>query len=250
MGRRVTLGKVITLGIIGSTGCLSVWQANRYFWKEKLIRHRVDVIQGAPLTRAPTGMSEDIVKVQLKGFFQNDEFIMVGPRPQVPTLAGEMPEGELVYLLYVPFLTQEGDFIWVNRGQIPASAQSKALSLLKQWPNVVEFTGIIREFSKVAKVVQTVNRDGSNRYYKTDVPLFWEHYLKRNDVGDEVTRRPYLIDVTEQPAGVAKTTYPLFRHQDDFVEHQIMPLTHLSYCATWTGAFVYGLRYMMTSKTI
>eukprot|EP01059_Diplonema_ambulator_P004315 TRINITY_DN14011_c0_g1_i2.p1 TRINITY_DN14011_c0_g1~~TRINITY_DN14011_c0_g1_i2.p1 ORF type:complete len:332 (+),score=84.03 TRINITY_DN14011_c0_g1_i2:42-998(+) len=318
MGRA---GRIFTIGMIGSTGVLSVWQANRFLWKQELIRHRMKVCNEPPVSVPPRDMPDDLIKVRMKGFMQNDEFIAVGPRTPIVTAAGEIDKSQAVYTVYVPFLTKDGDLLFVNRGQVPLAPLDDIKAMLYKWPCVADITVMIREQGKRAKypprrgdrvfprpdapsmwehykleneitegVTPLVNRGqvplaplddikamlykwpcvaditvmireqgkrakypprrGDRVFPRPDAPSMWEHYKLENEITEGVTPLPYYADLIEWHFLPQQPELPLMRHSSDYIDHQVMPMTHLSYCATWTGSFLYGLYYLKNARSI
>ena len=242
----MTIGRKLTVCLIGTTGGLSVWQANRYIWKDEMIRNRVKMMNEPPV-ELPTKRPEDILRIQCSGTMLNDGYILVGPRPRILTEAGEIPDGNTVYCVCVPMLTNKSELVWINRGQILVNDTASVPDRLNAWPSTCTVTGVIREPPKDVE-----QRNSGNKFRRAYVKEMWDYYC--SEIGGApkgVPLRPYIVDMTcfNTFNGHDKPTYPLMRADNDFIEHTIAPFTHLSYCATWTGAFMFGLYYLSSTKS-
>eukprot|EP01064_Diplonema_japonicum_P010540 TRINITY_DN17790_c0_g1_i1.p1 TRINITY_DN17790_c0_g1~~TRINITY_DN17790_c0_g1_i1.p1 ORF type:complete len:249 (+),score=28.31 TRINITY_DN17790_c0_g1_i1:43-789(+) len=240
-------GKIFTIGLIGTTGLLSVWQVNRFFWKRELIMQRMRIVNEPPNTVLPREHPKDLCMLRISGIMQNDEFIAVGPRKPIETAKGEIEKSQSVYTVYVPFLTREGDMLFVNRGQVPTSPLEDIRKTLYKWPCVGDITVMVREKGANAKYPSL---PGDRVFPRPNAAAMWEHYKRDNEIKEGVTLLPYYADLLDWHDLPDQPFFPLGRDPRDYVDHQVMPLTHLSYCSTWTGAFVYGLYYLKNATSI
>eukprot|EP01060_Flectonema_neradi_P009879 TRINITY_DN17038_c0_g1_i1.p1 TRINITY_DN17038_c0_g1~~TRINITY_DN17038_c0_g1_i1.p1 ORF type:complete len:256 (+),score=17.29 TRINITY_DN17038_c0_g1_i1:44-769(+) len=241
----MTVGRKLTIGLIGATGCLSVWQANRYVWKHNMIQNRVNIINSDPVD-LPKNIPEDILRVTCTGTMLNDGYILVGPRMRILTEAGEMPDDRQIYCVIVPMLTSKGEFVWINRGQVQINDETPVIDRLNSWPSKCTITGMIREPPRV------VSKLNSGRIFSRAQPkAMWEYYSeKTGGIPAGIPLLPYIVDLTKFEGVDPQPLYPLMRADNDFVAHTIAPFTHLSYCATWTGSFLFGLWYLSNASAV
>ena len=73
-------------GLVAGTGCLGMWQAQRYYWKVEQVEERAQSLrkEATPLTDPP----EPFRPYTLRGTFLHDNELLVGPRSAPKSIHG------------------------------------------------------------------------------------------------------------------------------------------------------------------
>lgn len=216
-GRGFIVWMVLAVCVFAGFILLGNWQLHRLDWKLKLI-HDVATRIHAPPVAAPgpaawpnveSGQLQ-YLRVRLEGRFLPGKQALVH---------GTSPKG-YGYWVMVPFKTDDGFIVLVNRGYIPpdlADASGNAKICAPEGETVV--TGLLR-FTEPHGGFLRRNRPDAGQWYSRDVAAI----LKAEGLPDE-SAAPYFVDAD---AGVNPQGWPLggltvthFRN------------THLGYAITW-----------------
>ncbi|WP_188580681.1 SURF1 family protein [Azorhizobium oxalatiphilum] len=196
------------------TCALGIWQVERRTWKLDLIA-RVDARIHAPPVAAPgpadwpaiTAANSEYLKVQATGRFLNDKEVLV---QAVTDLGGG-------FWLLVPFRTDAGFTLFINRGFVPPEkreAASRAAGLIEGETRV---TGLLRMSEPHGGFLRT-NDPAGDRWYSRDVAAMGE----ARGVGPVA---PYFVDAdaTLVAGGLPVGGLTVVR----------FPNSHLVYLLTW-----------------
>eukprot|EP00659_Diplonema_papillatum_P007865 gene7865-12084_t len=216
-------------------------------WKREMIMNRTRIVAEPPVTILPKEQPVDLIKIKAKGIMQNDDYVLVGPRAAIETGKShiDLLDG-LVYMVFTPFLTENSELLWVNRGQLPVSEVENIAKHLYNWPCHGEIICMVREMGKKARHGKSVGRV----FPRFNAEQMWAWYLQENEVDPSVTILPYAADLVDWPSVADQPWLPIGRAPEDYITHQVTPFTHLGYCATWTGSFIFGLYYLRNTSNL
>eukprot|EP00756_Hemistasia_phaeocysticola_P030407 Hpha_TRINITY_DN16287_c1_g3::TRINITY_DN16287_c1_g3_i1::g.11665::m.11665/K14998/SURF1, SHY1; surfeit locus 1 family protein len=246
-----TVGRSITLGLVGMTGCCSTWQLNRYFEKVQLIKDR-DIIAHGPAHNLPDELppkkhelfwkgAEQYMKVKLDGTFFNKCCVLVGPRGALHTSNGVM-DGD-VYSVIVPFVTTDGKQVAVSKGQVPVEVgnnKRRLEEILNSWPTEAKgLVGMVR----IPEDIAGGRTSGiAGRHYFLDEgalgSLMHSFYTIYRVPPQAQRPLPYYVEVFDHPEGYE---LPRTRTAEDWTHHAVTPERHLGYLAFWSLSFAYGV---------
>lgn len=213
----------VALGILGFLcifffvlfSFLGIWQVQRLYWKADLIE-RVNARIHNPLVAAPskakwalmTVDNSDYTPVSIHGAFLNDKEVLV------TTLANE----DAGYWLIVPFQTDDGAFVFINRGFIPMNRKDRGARKGGEIDEPTTINGILR-MSEKPGVWPRKNNPAENLWYYRNIPQMTQKLNLQGDVA------PYFIDADNTPnfgnVPVGGLTVVSF------------PNNHLVYAVTW-----------------
>eukprot|EP01065_Artemidia_motanka_P040479 TRINITY_DN5088_c2_g1_i1.p1 TRINITY_DN5088_c2_g1~~TRINITY_DN5088_c2_g1_i1.p1 ORF type:complete len:266 (+),score=54.37 TRINITY_DN5088_c2_g1_i1:58-855(+) len=240
------------LGLVGFTGCASVWQFNRYFEKVELMRTRSEVCCGPPTQRLPDQLpprraqllwrsEETVLKVHLKGTWFNDMYVLVGPRTPLESSLGSLM-CDAVYRVFVPLVLPDGRQVAVCKGQVPLDVgrdRAKLLQVLKSWGPADEVVGVVRTPEHTA----SDGRTSAEVHLKADsacINSLLSAFYRRFGVPEDARRPlPYFVEVLNHSSGAS---LPNTRSGEDFANLiEVTPDRHMSYAAFWFLSFCFGI---------
>lgn len=206
---------------------LGTWQVQRHFWKQDLIA-RVDArVHGAPQP-APTpaewpalqAQSFEYQPVQAHGRFDHGKQLLV----QASTKLGAG------HWVLTPFQTDDGWWLWVNRGFVPPAREMQAPIAQPEGPLTVQ--GLMRVTEPKGGFLRS-NDAAGGRWFSRDVAA-----MAAAQGLPEARVAPYFIDAAATP-GAKPGEWPV----GGLTVIQF-PNNHLAYIFTW-----YVLALMMAAAT-
>jgi surfeit locus 1 family protein len=230
--RSIATLAILGLAALAMTGgflALGVWQVERLSWKRDLIE-RVDARIHAPATPAPgpadwpaiTADRDAYRRVEAHGTLLNAQATFV----QAATARGAG------FWVMVPFRTDQGFTVLVNRGFVPPQARAPGGYATPSGP--VTITGLLRITEPKGGFLRS-NDPAANRWYSRDVGAI----AASRELGPVA---PYFIDAA---ASGDPNTLPV----GGMTVIQF-PNNHLSYALTWfvlaamvTGGYLILLRW-------
>lgn len=286
------LGLLIAMPVISfGLGC---WQVQRLNWKVELISQNEKSLAQPPIEGLPLHLDRTIVseefeyrKFKLKGRFNYDEEIFLGPR---------MRGGELGYLVIAPFIRSDGgkpilvERGWIKKDKVIPNSRSKGyLAHLAMPQGEIEIVALFRNMPK-KHMLHFDHEQGSRLYHTPDVfgmaeqtgaePIYaqmiydlQEHpdwrapgekkkrsWFFKTGASDDVN---YISSKQDGDSTVAYQEFEFVREGVPIAHTAKVKLTnnHMQYLVTWfglafcsTGAFIYmiwkGRRYSSADKMI
>lgn len=204
---------------------LGIWQVQRLFWKEALIARVDERVDAAPIP-APgpatwAGVEADNIEYQpvtVSGRFLHEDEAHVFTTLNAP----RGPFGGLGYLVLTPLATDDGWFVYVNRGFVPEDRKSAATRPTGQIEGEVTVTGLLR-LPRRANWLSAKDDPAGNVWFSRDPELLAEwNGLPPAQVA------PYTIDTRfdpELPGGLPQGGETLVT----------FPNNHFGYALTWFG---------------
>ena len=198
------LGAAFFSGVVGTTGCLTAWQLQRYDWKVKLVEER-----GAALEREPQpwrdvvlnpsngiDTADEYARVTCEGEFDHSQQVLLGPRsaPPATTSGGSgAPPGaptQSGWDVLTPLACTDGSRIIVNRGWVPRDATNT----IDQPHGMQRLSGVLR------------HGDRENKYGVNDLEARRLVWLDLCSLASATGSNPVLVVATEPIAsGIAET---------------------------------------------
>eukprot|EP00943_MAST-04B_sp_MAST-4B-sp1_P005246 g5246.t1 len=242
-----TVGMVLFGGIVCATAGLGSWQIKRYYWKKELVEERRKTLVSDPIeiTTLPA-TAKDIKEyeyrpISLKGTFDHENEILVGPRSPPKERSGGMGladvKGETAgFYVVTPFIlrNENNEKILVNRGWIPGSfaAKDKSEYALSEGSKrfvtgEVEIVGILTPGEE--KNTFSPPNDIENRRF-----LWFEL--------DGLSKASSYLDPTHAASsiGIVQATqrhndgvFPMARPIEAYNDFYTTTNTHLIYAGTW-----------------
>ena len=223
--RRLILPGFATLVAFAILMSLGFWQVARLEWKEKLIATVDARLKAAPIPAPPPTDWPDLEKTGLEyqpvtvtGRFLHQQEAQV-------FMALASPKGHfggMGYLVMTPLLTDDGWYVYVNRGFVPEDRKVPATRAAGLIDGEVTVTGLYREPSGRSWFTASDDPD-KNVWFSRDPWRF-------ADVArlPTVSVAPYIIDARYDPSlpgGLPQCGEPLVQ----------FPNSHLGYAITWFG---------------
>ena len=231
------IGAAVFSGIVGVTGCLTVWQMQRYTWKLQLIEDRKAALEGEPqalralIPELAVGTAEDLEyrRVVVEGTFDHSQQSLVGPRSAPPSPHKGAPGAPNAsgWDVLTPFVCADGSRVLVNRGWVP----HEAVDALEQPSGHQRIDGVLKRGERENKYA--VNTPAAGRYVWLDLPT----------LADITDSAPVLIVASDSTAGGGgrpPAQWPRARPRSSFLEFYVEPNTHLVYAATWASLTAAG----------
>jgi surfeit locus 1 family protein len=205
---------------------LGVWQVHRLAWKEALVARVERNVHGTPvpapgLAQWPQLTSEDAYRrVQLRGSYDFAH--------EIPVAAStELGAG---YWVLTPLRTEEGAWVFVNRGFVPPELRGHAPPAAPEQAAV----GLLRSTEPGGRPLQA-NDPAAGRWYSRDVQAMAKAQGLQGPVA------PYFVDLVATPenkaawprAGLTVLQFPN--------NHLVYALTWFALAAMMAAAFVYVL---------
>lgn len=220
-----TLAAVVVFAVLCALG---TWQLQRMFWKEALIA-QVEAGLAADPVPAPGPSAwpaldmaaAEYQPVELHGTFDHDREIHV-----VYTLVKPKgPHGGIGYQIVTPFRTDEGWWVYVNRGFVPRERRDAATRAEGQTPGEVTVVGLMRQPGYRSWFMPSDDA-AANSWFSRDPVLFAEGAGLAPE-----TVAPYLVDARfdpDLPGGLPQGGETIVRFSNN----------HLQYVVTWYGLAV------------
>jgi surfeit locus 1 family protein len=235
------LGTFLFSGLVGTTGCLTAWQLQRYSWKVSLVEERTAALQSDPqllrtlLPDLSPGVNEvsEFKRVLCTGEFDHAAQVLLGPRsapPASPLAGGSTPPGAPTptgWDVITPLQCSDGSRILVNRGWVPR----EATAAISHPTGEQHFSGVLKR------------GEARNKYAHNDIEGGLYRWLDLSTIAKETASAPVLVVATTSPddeAGGRRASYPRKRPLDAFLNFYVEPSTHLVYAATWASLTVAG----------
>lgn len=225
MVRRVVLPLGAALVAFVVLCALGVWQLERLHWKEALIA-RVEAGLAAAPVAAPgpsawPGFDMEAMEyrpVTVRGAYDHDREIHV-----VYTLVTPKgPLGGIGYQVLTPFRTDEGWWVYVNRGFVPRDNKDPATRAAGQVAGETTIEGLLRRPGQRSWFMPA-DDPAANAWFSRDPALFAASAGLAPD-----TVAPYLIDArfdADLPGGMPQGGETIVS----------FPNNHLGYVITWFG---------------
>lgn len=238
--KKLTFNIFIIFSILGCIA-LGVWQVKRLQWKEGLIS-QLEKYQDANPEQLDTknfDQKKELFKpIFTFGAFQHDYEMLISAK----FFSEKRDKNELGYHLITPFITIDGDIIFVNRGWVPEEkklSESRKDSLYRT--NIeIPLQGIVRKSTGKAPWFMPANIPEKNIWFWIDIP---EMTKKLEGVSDLENIKPILIQQAEA------TNYNNFKYPIPISADIKLYNQHLNYAITWflmalaiTGMWAYYLR--------
>lgn len=204
---------------------LGVWQLHRLQWKEALIARVEAGLAAAP---APAPEPDDWASLDLgeieyqpvsvAGRYLNGEEIFINQTLTEP----HGPRGGYGFLVMVPFATDDGWIVYVNRGFVPRERKGAETRQGGQIEGETTVIGLLREPRRRAWFMPGDNLSG-NEWFSRDPALFAAAQGR-----SAAAVAPYFIDARFDPAlpgGLPQGGETIIS----------FPNNHLQYALTWFG---------------
>jgi surfeit locus 1 family protein len=224
-GRRVVLPLAAALVAFAILCGLGVWQVERLHWKEALIARVEAGLAAAPVAapgpEAWAGLDFTAMEyrpVEVRGTFEHDREIHV-----VYTLVTPKgPLGGIGWQVLTPFRTDDGWWVYVNRGFVPRDNKDPATRAAGQVAGETEVAGLLRRPGERAWFMPA-DDPAANAWFSRDPALF------AAAAGLPAERvAPYVIDARYDPGlpgGMPQGGETIVS----------FPNNHLGYVITWFG---------------
>jgi surfeit locus 1 family protein len=225
VGRRVVLPLAAALITFAILCALGAWQVERLLWKEALIA-RVEAGLASTPVAAPgpaawPGLDIEGMEyrpVELRGAFDHDREIHV-----VYTLVTPRgPLGGIGYQVLTPFRTDDGWWVYVNRGFVPRDNKDPAARTAGQVAGETTVTGLLRRPGQRSWFMPA-DDPAANAWFSRDPALF---AVAEGLPADSVA--PYVVDARydpDLPGGMPQGGETIVS----------FPNNHLGYAITWFG---------------
>ncbi|HCR85132.1 MAG TPA: hypothetical protein DIV86_00485 [Alphaproteobacteria bacterium] len=200
------LFNIFILSVIAGCIALGLWQVKRLQMKEQLILQVEKFINEPPIEFKISEYKEGndlFKKVFLFGSFQHDNEMLLSAK----YLTAERDKNELGYHIITPFVTTEGQVVFVNRGWIPEDMKEplKRPDSLYRTNVEIPLQGIIREAKGRAPWYMPQNMPEKNIWFWIDLPKM-AHKLEVDSGMKNI--REILIQQTE-PTNYNEFKYPV-----------------------------------------
>eukprot|EP01102_Stenamoeba_stenopodia_P014482 TRINITY_DN4816_c0_g1_i2.p2 TRINITY_DN4816_c0_g1~~TRINITY_DN4816_c0_g1_i2.p2 ORF type:complete len:366 (+),score=93.00 TRINITY_DN4816_c0_g1_i2:88-1098(+) len=212
-----------------TTFALGTWQVYRKDWKEKILADAAQKLAQDPIALPPQLTEEEdredwqYRKVEVKGVFDHNKEILVGPR---------LFESEDGYHVVTPLVRSDGLAVLINRGWIPKALKSQASRERSQPNGEQTIVGFMKNIPPKTRWVPE-NEPENNNWFWLDVPTIQEKRVKDYPLFPLV-----LYSTTSGPSGL-----PRAHPASVDIRNQ-----HLSYIFTWyslTIAFTVMTRVLL-----
>lgn len=252
-GFRLKLTLLVTALFPLLTG-LGVWQLSRFQEKRNLEQIYESRQSMSPVSIAVAGQYEDplYLPVNVSGHFVADQYFL---------LDNQVFQGRAGYELIMPFITDEGQWLWVNRGWLPAGdreqmpavhTDSERLMLSgilyqplgkafllsdelwlepsgQDWPKRIQAI----DFARMALALSQYVKNDVKKHVKTEVPLFMPSFM------------PSIMVVLNKPQPGAEQYRPVMMN--------VRSEKHLGYAFQWFAmalvlAGLYGYHMVRSGK--
>jgi surfeit locus 1 family protein len=183
-----TVLALVLLAVLVSAGFLALgaWQLQRQVWKEALIARIEHGQQAVPVGAPPPAAwpsirrtSDEYRRVQVRGQFDHAHETLV----QASTVLGSG------YWVLTPLRTEQGWWLWVNRGFVPPEQRHRATRSAAEPQGLQKVQGLLRWSEPGGSLLQH-NDAAAGRWYSRDVPAL---AAAQGLVGAVA---PYFIDAT------------------------------------------------------
>ncbi len=223
--RRLILPAIATAAAFAVLMSLGFWQVARLHWKEALIARVESRIDAAPVPAPPPAAWPDLEGADLEyqpvtvtGRFLHQQETHVF----MTLMSPHGPFGGMGYMVMTPLLTDDGWYVYVNRGFVPEARKYPATRAAGQLDGAVTVTGLYRAPSE--KTWFSASDDaGKNVWFSRDPERFAEAGRL-----PAVSVAPYIIDARFEPS----LPGGLPQGGETLVE---FPNSHLGYAITWFG---------------
>jgi cytochrome oxidase assembly protein ShyY1 len=234
----LTWGLVCTVGVYS----LGVWQLYRMEWKRELLEMRRTRL-AAPrviVNTSPfpwTGNVDDFLYrvVQVRGVFDHQREMRVGPRPGLDDDSGETQSG---YNIVTPLRLEDGSTILVNRGHV--GMEKLDPSDRPEVPAWVVVRGVLEQ-GEVANFVgshaRLKNRPDRNLFIYLVADELAENAGARNhqECAQALVTAFDCLYEDDFKAGVRRSLPFSMRHKEDYLLFWADEHTHFNYAMQWFG---------------
>ena len=223
------LGVVVFGGITAGTAGLGTWQINRYYWKKDVVEERRRQLKARPVDASgffaeEEGKTETCTRLSLRGRFEHDKEIIMGPRP--PPTAKQTPGNVTIgYYVLTPMTLQgSGHRVLVNRGW-----SENPQEIARPLEDGVEVTGVLYEGESKSRF-SPPNDEEKRRFMWLDVEAAAR--------ACSFPSAPSVVNAVaeEGSKGQGLRTRSLESYNDFYVSED----THLTYATTWFSLAALG----------
>lgn len=216
------LATVIALAALISLG---IWQVERLQWKEALIARVEERVGSAPIPAPDPATSSDfqLADFEYQPVSVTGRFLHRYEAHVFTSLA--VPRGQYGgtgYFIITPLETDDGWFVYVNRGFVPEDRKDRSTRQAGQFDARLTITGLIRA-PRPSSWLSADDSASDNVWFSRDPSVFaaWNGLPSARVA-------PYIIDAQFDP----KVEGGLPQGGETFVD---FPNNHLGYVLTWFG---------------
>eukprot|EP00930_Biecheleria_cincta_P002378 TRINITY_DN103386_c0_g1_i1.p1 TRINITY_DN103386_c0_g1~~TRINITY_DN103386_c0_g1_i1.p1 ORF type:complete len:498 (+),score=88.92 TRINITY_DN103386_c0_g1_i1:31-1524(+) len=229
---------VVSMLIVYSLGA---WQLKRMKWKKELVEMRRTRL-AMPKIEVRTSpfpwkdQVDDYVYrvVEVRGVFDHDREMHVGPRPGADE-SGETVPGVLVV---TPLRLEDGSTVMVNRGHLPANRLDRESR--PELPTWVRVRGVLEEGeipNLVGKYARLKNRPDKKQYHYLIAPELAENACARNheECSQALVTAIDVLFEDDFKAGMRRQLPYTMKHKEDYLLFWADEHTHFNYAMQWFG---------------
>lgn len=229
---------VVSMLIVYSLGA---WQLKRMQWKKELVEMRRTrlAMPKIEVRTSPFPWKDQVDDyayrvVEVRGVFDHDREMHVGPRPGADE-SGETVPGVLVV---TPLRLEDGSTVMVNRGHLPANRLERETR--PELPTWVRVRGVLEEGeipNLVGKYARLKNRPDKKQYHYLIAPELAENAGARNheECSQALVTAIDTLFEDDFKSGMRRELPYTMKHKEDYLLFWADEHTHFNYAMQWFG---------------